>query len=249
VNRFGTQRLQAGTRSVTGGIQDGDMIPDGALIATRTMAPQDVTFPMRLWEGTMTDGVDALVISPSLWEQDGSDSFYAKWAAQQQTLNSALFAKQGLQQQITNRVFGPLVLGVSGNSEGGSTESIVKFLADTAPMVPVLSLLQAPVDRPIGLVQPSPDQTALPNRMFVLTREIIEAALARPPLGAIPSPVANVPGGGGFVGVPAIARIGVIAPKPGIMVIQFEDQGLNGTLAFPERPAIYQMFIQVERVP
>jgi hypothetical protein len=248
VNKFGTQRIQAGTRSPTGGIQDGDMIPEGAFLATRSVAAQNVTFPMRIWEGNMTDGVEALVISPSLWEQDGGDPFYAKWAAQQQTLNISLFAKAGLQQQITDRVFAPLVLGMSGNSEGGSTESIIKFLTDSGAVLPIMSILQAPVDRPIGLVQPSPDQTALPNRLVVLTREIIEAALAKPALGAIPSPVANAPGGG-LTGVPPIARIGVLAPKPGILVIQFEDRGLNGTLAFPERPAIYQMYIQVEREP
>jgi hypothetical protein len=48
---------------------------------------------------------------------------------------------------------------------------------------------------------------------------------------------------------PAIARVGVIASKPGIMVLQFEDRDISGALAFPERPAIYQMYIQVERIP
>jgi hypothetical protein len=33
------------------------------------------------------------------------------------------------------------------------------------------------------------------------------------------------------------------------MVLQFEDRNVSGTLAFPERPAIYQMYIQVERIP
>jgi hypothetical protein len=39
------------------------------------------------------------------------------------------------------------------------------------------------------------------------------------------------------------------APKPGVLVIQFEDRNMPGLLIFPERPAIYQMFLQVERVP
>lgn len=39
------------------------------------------------------------------------------------------------------------------------------------------------------------------------------------------------------------------APKPGVLVIQFEDHDMPGTLGIPERPAIYQMFVQVERVP
>ena len=82
----------------------------------------------------------------------------------------------------------------------------------------------------------------------MLTREIIEAALVRPPLGLIPSPLSA-----GFTGLaPAgsgLERTGTIASKPGVLVIQFEDRNMPGLLLFPERPAIYQMFIQVERVP
>jgi hypothetical protein len=45
VQNFGNQRLQAGTRSQTGGIHDGDMIPGPALLAMRSVQPQSVTFP------------------------------------------------------------------------------------------------------------------------------------------------------------------------------------------------------------
>ncbi len=48
VQACATQRLQGGTRSVTGGIQDSDPIPDGPAIATRTVPPQDTVFPLRL---------------------------------------------------------------------------------------------------------------------------------------------------------------------------------------------------------
>jgi hypothetical protein len=88
----------------------------------------------------------------------------------------------------------------------------------------------------------------LPNHTVVLTREIIEKALASPALGAIPSPLANAPTGGLFNTIPAISRIGMVAPKPGVIVVHFQDIGLLGTAGIPERPAIYQMYIQVERM-
>jgi hypothetical protein len=173
----------------------------------------------------------------------------------QQTLNLSLFAKQGVQDQISQKAFGTVIFGMSGNDSNSSGLSMGKMLVDTGMMalgagVPILGLLTTSADRPLGLVQNGRDVTALPNHTVVLTREIIEAALAKPALGAIPSPVANAPGGGLVGGgTPAIARIGVVAPKPGIIVVHLQDRDVNGTLAFPERPAIYQMFIQVERVP
>jgi hypothetical protein len=255
VTNFGNQRLQAGTKSQTGGIHDGDMIPGPALITTRNAPAQEVTFPLRLWTGTLTDGVDALIITPSLWEQDGSDAFYAKWAQFQQTLNLSLLAKQGVQEQIAQKAFGSLIFGMSGNDANAAGSSVARTIVDVVMMfggggIPIVGLLTTSADRPLGIVQNGRDQTALPNHTLVLTREIIEAALARPPLGSIASPVANLPSGGMMMGgIPPIARIGMVSPKPGVVVVQFQDRDVNGTLAFPERPAIYQMFIQVERVP
>jgi hypothetical protein len=251
VQNFGNQRLQAGSRSQTGGIQDGDMIPGPALIATRSVVPQDVTFPMRLWEGTLTDGVDALVMSPSLWEQDVGDTFYGQWLQNQKTLNLSMFAKQGVQDQISQKAFGAVIFGMSGNDSNASGMSLGRMLVDTGMMalgagVPIIGLLATTADRPLGLVQNGRDVTALPNHTVILTREIIEAALAKPALGNIPSPVANMPQA---LSTPAIARIGVIAPKPGIIVVHLQERDVNGMLALPERPAIYQMYIQVERVP
>ncbi len=88
------------------------------------------------------------------------------------------------------------------------------------------------------------DRSSEPDRRP--QREIVEAALAGPPLGAIPSPVANVSGG---LFNNAMARTPVASPLPGVIPVQLQDVNLSGTLAFPERPAIYQMFIQVERIP
>lgn len=245
------ERIQAGSSTATGGLRDGDMLPGPGLIAMRSVPRQSMTFPFALWEGTMTDGVDALVISPSIWEQDVGDGFFAKWKQFQQTLNITLFAKQVVQDQIAQQAFGPVVFGASPNDTNTAIVSNAKLGADTLLMmfggaIPIMSLTTTTQDRAIGLQQNTRDSSVLPNPTVVLTREIIEKALASPALGAIPSPIANAPSA---LHTPAIARIGVVAPKPGIIVVDFQDKDMLGAVGIPERPAIYQMYIQVERVP
>jgi hypothetical protein len=78
----------------------------------------------------------------------------------------------------------------------------------------------------------------------VLTREIIEAALAQPPLGMIPSPMSLTVGLGG---TNAMATIGQAAPKAGVLVLHFQD-GLLPNILGVARPAIYRMYLQVERL-
>jgi hypothetical protein len=249
---FANQRVQAGTKTATGGIQDGDMIPGPALIAMRSVLPQDTTFPLRLWEGTLVDGIDVVVLSPSLWEQDVGDGFYQKWQQFQATLNPLMMAKQGIQDQISQQAFSSVVFGASSNDTYTAGLSNAMAGADTLIMmfggaIPILSLTTTTQDRPIGVRQSTRDSTVLPNPTVVLTREIIEKALSAPALGMIPSPVTtNVLAG---ANVPAIVRIGVLAPKPGIIVVDFQDNGMLGAVGLPERPAIYQMYLQVERVP
>ncbi len=102
------------------------------------------------------------------------------------------------------------------------------------------NLLAANKDRPIGLIPNGTSGTMLPDHTVVLTREIIEKALAKPARGPIPSPV---PGGAGLSGV------GSVATKPGIIVLDLQDGVVFGFLGFPQRPAKYQLFIQVERMP
>jgi hypothetical protein len=232
-------RIQAGTRSLTGGIQDGDVIPVGALTAMRTTPAQDTMFPLRLWEGTLADTVDALVISPSLWEVDGVTNFFTQWNQQQEALNQSIFTLQSVQNQITQRGFGVLMAGGGGVSTGDMFNFQARMVADMALLqvgLPFVTLLQTTSDRPIGVV-PTGDASVLPNPVIVLTREIIEAALAQPSIGVFPSPLPLAPG--------------PLAPKPGVLSVVFRDGvqigGLLGNVI--QRPAIYQMFIQVERLP
>ena len=164
------------------------MIPGPGLIAMRSVPPQDATFPMQIWEGTMTDGVEAVVISPSLWEQDVGEAFLNQWFQFQSTLNPTMLAKQGIQDQIAQLEFRAVVYGASANDTYTAGMSNAKLGADTLIMmfggaVPILSLTTTTQDRPIGLQQNTRDSSVLPNHTVVLTREIIEKALASPALG------------------------------------------------------------------
>lgn len=210
-------RVQAGTMSSLGGIRDGDPIPDDRIGAARNSPAQDVVFPWRLWEGTLTDGNDALVISPSIWEVDGNSSYYSNWVQQQATRNASLFATQAVQVQIAQRGFGYLLQGGASGPQGSFILSVASLITGST------------LDRPIGMT----GTAVFPNTIVVLTREIIELALAQP----APRSVTVIPGYGQGV------------EKPGIILIPFVDGVFSDSFGITNRPAIYYMMLQVERVP
>ena len=222
-----TERTQAGRLSPTGGIGNGDPVP-GDAPAVRMFPAQERVFPWKLWEGTLTDGMDAVVISPSVWEYDGRPALFDMWMSNQNALTGTLFFSQRLNEQITWRGFSPIALGATEASEPRwLTEARVN-----APAIIAMALGFPPVfnlegqDRPIGMVA----GPSLPNTTVVLTREIIEAALAQPPMGAL-APMQGVV---------------IPLPKPGMMVVNFEDRWRP---SLTDRVAFYSMVLQVERMP
>lgn len=240
IQGYQRERVQAGRLTSTGGITDGDPIPlDGP--AARTMPAQTSVFPWRLWEGSLTDGADALVISPSIWEYDGNPQDFFPWVENQQALTRSIFLSARLQEQIDKQLFGPLILGAN-ESATNRFDATARFLleggiAAVMGLPPLGSILGRQRDRPIGMVARDQNTTALPNTTVVLTREIIEAALARPAAG-VWNPLPSIL-------VPLV--------KPGIMVIDFQDKTVTSTNTpfdgFFDRAAFYSMIIQVERIP
>jgi hypothetical protein len=229
---FGTSRVQAGTASPTGGIQDTDPVPNNSDPSVRTLPPSDLGFPFKLWEGTLTDGVDALVISPTLWERDNSNQPFLQWAQQMTTITPGLFARPEIQGELAGGKFGQLLFGTTLLKDGTLDVPLWVFNAFSGLAMGKL-ITEGDVDRPIGILRSGLNDLIMPNTMVVLTREMIEAGLAPLPAGTVP------------LGLPeAWPRM----PRPGVLMIPFVD-GLHLVGVLPVRPARYELYLTVERVP
>jgi hypothetical protein len=227
-------RQIAGSLSPLGGIVDSDRIPRDMSVA-RAAAPQEGIFPWRLWEGTLTNGADALIISPSIWESDNNPRLAAQWAANQNSLTGSLLTRQQVLNQINGSQFGSFYLDpVAGAPVNNLALDVVLSVVSGTLVLPLVvqqaNVGFSPFDRPIGLVRNRPDSMALANPQVVLTREIIESALNSPFQTTIPTPQPGVV---------------VIVPKPGIMLISFADGDMSNT---GERQAAYYMTLQVEKL-
>jgi hypothetical protein len=161
----GQQRLQAGTQTSTGGIKAGDWIPGNASIA-RVAPATDSSFPLKVWEGRLTDGIDAVLVSPSVWEYDGGNGIRDKWAESQTLLNETIFSESVVQNRLTGQGLGYVEVGVT----------------------PYTLLSDADHDDPVGR-RPGGSGSVLPNVTIVLTREIIERTLSSPWVTVMPTAV------------------------------------------------------------
>ena len=56
-NGFSGVRIRGGTQSTSGGLRTGDEVP---------LSP-----PLLLWDSTLTDRIDAVLVAPTIWEYDG----------------------------------------------------------------------------------------------------------------------------------------------------------------------------------
>lgn len=85
-------RIRAGTASAQGGIQTGDFVPDST-ITTPKVNVQGTTdhFPLKVWEGELTDTSDLLVIAPCLFEWDSKDeAAWNRWVEWWSTPNGSV---------------------------------------------------------------------------------------------------------------------------------------------------------------
>lgn len=248
VNNFPT-RLRAGTASGTGGLRAGDSYPDAGHARYRGQdgaAPNDQTFPFKVWEGTLTDGADAAIILPTMWEADNEGSTYDAWHQSEVSSASQIWFDATVQQALKQTSLG--VVAPPGAITPNTTpvfsdESFAAgfFAAMGQPWV--ASLLAGSRDRPIGMVPtgpipvgpPPPGPTlppSLPRRAIVLTREIVEHALNGSRI--LPDPASLGPGFGwmlAYFDVP----VGVIP------VLLRDGPGSN-------LQANYVLYLQVERM-
>ncbi len=73
-------RENAGSASPTGGLWTSDIVPAGWYPTAASPAPRlPGRLPLSLWEGTLQDATDAVVIRPTLWEGDGDAYSFNQW--------------------------------------------------------------------------------------------------------------------------------------------------------------------------
>jgi len=236
VNNMQGQRKQAGTRSPTGGIGNGDVIPPGFSASVQNTLPAQANLlPLLLWQGTLTDGADVVVISPSLWINYGDRQLFSQWHQNEQSFNNSLLLDPAVQNQIQNSLFGTILVGSSTNSPGSTVQNFVEQTvndANTADIVQgaalggplglstglivsgIIAAASHPgIDRPFGLADSNLTTVVLPNTTIVLTREIIEKRLGSNSWALLPVNLID------------------------------STRGLTGG----DRPGSYLMFVQIER--
>lgn len=192
------ERIQAGTASPSGGIMTGNMVPDGtAPIAQASISTFTDRFPLLVWQGTLQDSGQILVIHPTIWESDrNATGNFLHWRDWWFTSTGSAVLKD-----------------VAYTNQFKDVEYVAKYGAAAAPINPVwlgewnnswpvqpgMDVGQGQ-DRPVGIgggegalgiVAPTANLNSLAPMGLILTREKIERALALSGLSAILIPVSN----------------------------------------------------------
>ncbi len=194
-------RVKAGTASLQGGLQNSDVFPPVLDPSQRYgQAPTSLTFPFLIWDGTLTNATDAVIVLPTLWESDPATALslalavtrtdpatsYTNWFLAEVAELPRVWADPMVQQALQSKA-------IALTTPPGWT-----YFPAVHPT--------ARLDHPIGAIfdQVSPVVAGgagkrLPRRAIVLTRESIEAALGGGSTGIVQVPLADQ-GAQGIVG-------------------------------------------------
>jgi hypothetical protein len=178
--------VRAGTFTATGGLKAGDTVPAGSDPRLASGTPSATRFPMTLWEGTLRDGIDVVVIKPVLWEIDGNLDYYNTWAS----------GGQGAREHPQLAAEQAAAVGDRA-ARGDLTPFRGVVLFNCANPDSLGPDCKPGNDRPIGINQDScignPRGLAWCDITVVVTREAAERALAAAPqLGSDPPNVIKV---------------------------------------------------------
>jgi len=164
------QRIRAGTALPSGGIIGGNAVPIGFVASSPSGSPSGETFPFTLWEGSLTDQGEAVVLIPSLWERDIDDVAFKNYTGNWLSNRTPLLESDYMKNQYTSNS----LMATVGPSDAGTLATAAAGTTFTQPIYgiyawPALSLT-SPVDRPIGL-STYYGTLGYQERIIVLTRE------------------------------------------------------------------------------
>ncbi len=239
-------RIQGGTATQGGGLNQNDVFPAVADPSqTYGVAPTNNTFPFLVWEGTLTNAKDALVILPSLWEFDGFPDGFNKWHSAEQSNVIQIWSDPGVQAAVAGTQLALITPpGTLETSFGLHMTAGGVFELAFVGLGPIAALTSGSYDRPIGVGMNGVGGTGgiasgpvLPRRAIVITREIMEATLAKL---ATYNPATVAPGVFAVYGAPPVV---LPAPPPGTIAVQLFESPAD------DLQGMYIIYLKVERLP
>lgn len=233
-----SERIRAGTMTVDGGLKAGDAVPYAQPWQRKAPNATD-RLPLLVWEGTLTDGRNMLLVAPTVWELDDGGwmvgryrNFSASAADMGRLMLGDLPPRAELFRAISDlardrgvvvplpELLNPQVLArfSSGTASppAGATGGVTAAMAGMAS--------SSTTDRPIGLAYQNGQPVFVP-RVLVLNYATAERLVTPPktPVPVLPS------------------MFGPTTPMPtGTVLVQFRDDDRLG--------GEYVLFLQLERV-
>jgi hypothetical protein len=234
INGF-PQRIQAGSRSDKGGIRSGDSIPYADPWVRKAPIAND-RLPQLLWEGTLTDGQNSVVIAPIVWEEDNGDWLAGGYNNISRTAGDVFKIMSSLNPSSSDVMFAALNNVAEHSAPVAALSEFLKAInpANWPGAVAnwfgkqITWVVGVAADRPIGQTMVN-DQYVFMPKVLVLTFKTAEQLITQPQ-----PPVPNLPGIPAFIRQPG--------PKPpGVVEVRFrDDDRLAGD---------YALWLQIERIP
>ncbi len=167
-------RIQAGSATVTGGIWGGN----GTDFAPQQYDPRGSALPaasidqlpLLVWEGILTDGLDGLLIVPSLWESDQQPRGYDNYQTSWKSSPISVLSSPTVQRQLNTPTISSAVVPKNPAVQVANALTTL-FTGGLVGSFGFISMLAtANLDRPIGLA-PGGNATEYQDRLVVITRE------------------------------------------------------------------------------
>ncbi len=250
-------RIKGGSWSSAGGFRAGDAYPSGGDPSVQRAEPSRDGFPFLIWDGTLTNGQDAVIILPTIWEWDGGNTAYDQWFQRELADAHTIWTDVGVQEMLGGNQLGVVLpAGVPGAPGGVAAAAATGFQTMLLQVGAMFGI--TPFDRPLGMRNVG-GFAVLPRRAVVITREIIETSLQRlagapastadaatraaAALNDLQRMVTDLGASGGSSTTAGTARaVNAGMPYGTIEIPLIDGQG-------PDLQGQYVMYIQVERIP